>query len=117
MKNRLKSIKAAIIGLRITAAEEPNFRVHIAISAIVIVLGIIVKISHTEWLILILTIGLVLVSEVFNTAIEDLCDYNNKEFDELIGRIKNISAGAVLTSAIISFIVGLIIFIPYFISL
>lgn len=60
---------------------------------------------------LIIVIGLVFVSEIFNTAIKALCDFVSPQKHENIKQIKDLSAAAVLVSAIIAFIIGTLIFI------
>ena len=75
------------------------------------------KISINEWIICITLIGLVLSAELMNTAIETVVDMFTREKNELAGKAKDISAGAVLILAIASAIVGGIIFIPKIIEL
>ena len=70
------------------------------------------KISYIEWGILTITIFLVLITETLNTAIEKTVDMITKEYSEEAKVVKDISAGAVLFSAIASVIVGIIIFLP-----
>jgi undecaprenol kinase/diacylglycerol kinase (ATP) len=59
-----------------------------------------------------MVIGLVFITELLNSAVESLADYINPEWNELIKKAKDYSAAAVLISAIISVIIGAIIFIP-----
>ena len=75
-------------------------------------MGFYFEISSTEWLVQCICIGIVMGAEGLNTAIEKLADFIQPEFDEKIGRIKDISAGAVLLVSIISVIVGCIIYFP-----
>lgn len=99
-------------GLKLVFKLELNFRIHFLIGLLVIIAGFILKISLNEWLAVILTIGLVLVSEMFNTVVETLLDYLNPAIHPTAKMIKDISAGAVLVSALIAVIIGLIVFIP-----
>ena len=74
--------------------------------------GFYFEISNTEWILQILAIGLVLGIEGLNTAVEKIADFVQPEFDEKIGFIKDISAGAVMLVSIAASIIGLIIYIP-----
>lgn len=82
------------------------------VATVATVLGFHFNISTTEWLIQIMMIAIVLVSESLNTGIEKLSDFIHPEYHEKIKVIKDISAGAVGIAAIISLIVGGIIYIP-----
>jgi diacylglycerol kinase len=79
---------------------------------IAILLGILLKISLTEWMMVILVIGLVITLEIVNSAIESLADYVSPGKHDLIKKVKDLSAGGVLVSAISAVIIGLIIFLP-----
>lgn len=81
-------------------------------SVLVITCGWYFKIEKVDWEILLLCIGMVLSAEAFNTSIEWLMDHVSPEYHERAGQVKDIAAGAVLIVAIISAIVGLMIFIP-----
>ena len=87
-------------------------KVHVGISVFVILLGFLFHISTFEWLICILCIGLVFSSEMFNTAIEAIVDLISPQRNHLAGKAKDIAAGAVLVTAIMSIAVGIIIFLP-----
>jgi len=80
-------------------------------------MGIIMKIDHYEWSLLIIVIGAVFLTELLNSSIESLADLIDPEFNELIMRAKDYSAAAVLISAIVAIIVGGLIFIPKFLGL
>lgn len=113
---RIKSFKYAFNGIRFVFFTQTNMQIHLAIAIIVTIFGFYFKISHNEWLILILTFALVLVSETINTAIEQLVNFISPQYNKKAGLIKDISAAFVLISAIFAIIVGLIIFIPKFIK-
>ena len=85
---------------------------HLAATLIVVLMGLTLKVSLIEWSLLTLTIALVLTAEAINTAIENLVDMVSPERKPQAGLIKDISAGAVLISALGAAIVGLIIFGP-----
>ena len=91
---------------------EHNAWIHLVAMVGVIVAGILFKISLIEWCLVLLCIGSVISSEAVNSSIEALADRITEEKDPLIGRAKDLSAFAVLFFAIISIIIGLIIFVP-----
>tara|TARA_R100000750_G_scaffold62784_1_gene58045 strand:- start:58799 stop:59047 length:249 start_codon:yes stop_codon:yes gene_type:complete len=78
----------------------------------VIAAGLYFKLSTTEWLAIIIVIGLVLLTELLNTAIENIADFISPERHEKIKMTKDIAAAAVLISAIVALVVGMLIFVP-----
>ena len=112
IKSRLLSFKFAIKGLKSLIKNEHNARVHLVAAIVAIILGIILKISASEWSVLIVVIGVVFLSELFNSSIETIADFVQPDWDEKIRIVKDYSAAAVLVSAVISLIAGGIIFIP-----
>lgn len=114
VKGRVKSLKYAFKGLWLLVSTEHSIMVQTAIAIIMTIFGWWLDISSTEWILQILAIGLVLVAESLNTAIEKICDFIHPDYDERIGFIKDISAGAVTFAAITAIIIGLIIYLPKF---
>ena len=113
IKKRIKSFGYAFQGIGNFIRKEPNACIHCTAVVVVTSLGLYYGISATEWCIVILCFGLVLMAEAFNTAIERLVDLVSPDFHPLAGTIKDVAAGAVLLGAIAAAIVGCIIFIPY----
>ena len=111
-KNRLK---AALDGLAVVFRSELNFKVHVFIFFLVLLLGFFFQIKTWEWMLVLFASAMVFSAEIFNTAIEKICDYIEPKMDPKIGRIKDISASAVLACAVFSAVLGLLIFIPYFV--
>jgi diacylglycerol kinase len=112
IKRLAKSFEYAFNGLKKAFVEEGNMKIHFLMSILVIICGIIFKVTKYEWIILLFAIGLVISAELHNTAIENLVDLVVKERNKTAGEIKDVSASFVLVLSIISAIVGLIIFIP-----
>lgn len=112
MKKLLKSFKYAFDGIYTGIKEEQNMKIHITIMILVIIFGIMLKISKAEWIICIILFGLVISMELINTAIENTVDLITKEKNEQAKIAKDVAAGAVLVSAIASAIIGLIMFVP-----
>lgn len=117
VKNRLKSFKYAFNGLKTLLKEEHNARIHLLATIFVVFLGFILSISFLEWIAVIFAIGMVFALEILNAAIENLSDFVSAEKHEMIGKIKDLGAAAVLVGAISAFLVGIIIFVPKIISI
>ena len=111
---RIKSVKYALRGMFLLIKTEHSIMVQIVIAIIMTVLGFILDISATEWMFQFLAIGLVLVAESANTAVEKLSDFVHSEYHKEIGFIKDIAAGAPAFAAIIAMIIGCIIYLPKF---
>ena len=111
------SFKNCIDGLRFININEDNFKREIFIGIIALFLSYLLKINKIEFIIIIIVIGLVLVTEIINTAIERLVDLVSPEYNKLAGEVKDIMAFAVFLMAIVSLIVGIIIFMPKIINL
>lgn len=106
----------AFSGIWQAIKKERNIKIHLLAATLAILAGIYFKISRTEWLVLVLIISLVLAAEVFNSAIEGICNLLKEKLNldyNQTTTIRNFSAGAVLILAISSLILGLIIFFPY----
>jgi len=112
MKKWLNSAGHALRGLTLFVRTERNARIEIFISVVVIILAFYIDVSLVEWTMLIFCIGLVLMAEAFNSAIERMADFHTKENHPEIKGIKDMAAGAVLISAIISLVIGVIILGP-----
>jgi len=113
--NRIIAVKYAAKGFWILITSENSIIAQVIIGIIMTVIGFLMNLSATEWLFQIFAIGLVLVAESLNTAIEKMADFIHPEYHKQIGRIKDISAGAAFFAAIFAVIIGLIIYIPKFI--
>jgi diacylglycerol kinase len=117
LKSRFVSFKFALSGICLLLKNEHNSRIHLLAAIIAIIMGIIMKIDHYEWSLLIIVIGVVFLTELLNSSIESLADRIDPEWNELIMRAKDYSAAAVLISAIVAIVVGGLIFIPKFLDL
>ncbi len=112
IQKRFNSFKFAFNGLKILIKEEHNARIHVFTASCVLIAGFIFKISAYEWIAILLVIGLVVALEIINSAIENIADFITLEKHDKIKKIKDLSAAAVLISAIVAMIIGSIIFIP-----
>lgn len=112
LNHRIKSFKYAIRGLKWVIQTQGNFQFHLLALIIVINAGIFFSLTGYEWLAIVVCSTLVLVSEVFNSAIEELVNFISPQFNAKAVLIKDIAAAAVLLSAIGAVVCGLIIFLP-----
>ena len=113
-KKRLYSFKYAGRGIQEMFMNHANFKIQLFFACLAFIFGLIFKISHVEWIILLLCIGIVLSLETINSSIEYLVDFVSPDFHPIAGKIKDLAAAAVLIFSLISLIIGLIIFIPHF---
>ena len=116
VKRLINSFKYAIEGIVTSIKTVRNMKNHVIMSILVIIFGLILKISKIEWIVCILAITIVIVAELFNTAIETVVDMITKEKNEKAKIAKDVSAGAVLITAIGAAITGLMIFAPKIIT-
>lgn len=107
------SFRYAIAGLFYALKTERNLKIHFVMTIMILILSFMVKVSVYELLILLLTVTLVIVAELLNTALERAVDLAcGSEFHKLAQLAKNVAAAAVLVASINAIIVGAIIFIP-----
>jgi len=111
-RNILEGFRFAFCGLWYALRTQRNTRIHLTIAAGVVGLGLWLGLSSTQWAVLTLTIGVVLVSEMLNTVAETLVDMVSPDYHPLAKVIKDVTAGAVLLAAITSVIVGLLVLGP-----
>ena len=115
--SRLRSFPYAFRGIRWAFRQEHNLWIHTLAAAAAIAMGFLLQISALEWTVIAIVIAGVFVSELFNSAIENLVDLCSPDYDEKAGRIKDMAAGAVLIAALGALATGLIIFIPKLLAL
>lgn len=112
MSKFIKGFGYAFSGLGYAFKSQLNFKVHLLIAVLVGLAGYYFKLSRAEWLWIIVSIGLVLIAELMNTAIEVLVDLVSPEINPKAKIIKDVAASAVLVAAIMAASIGLVIFIP-----
>lgn len=111
-KERGNSFTYAWDGIKAVLRTEHNTWIHLGLTLLAIVLGFVFKISRGEFIALVIVMAMVWVAEIFNTAIEKTMDFISKERHPQIKLVKDLSAAAVLITAIAALIVGGMIFIP-----
>ncbi|HXL26468.1 MAG TPA: diacylglycerol kinase family protein [Chthoniobacterales bacterium] len=117
IQNRYRSFRAALRGFGWLILSERHFQLHLVATVAAILLGLILGLTALEWAILVLTIGLVLVAEGINTAIEHTIDLTVHHIDPLARTAKDIGAAAVLIAAAVSVVIGCFLFLPKLIAL
>jgi diacylglycerol kinase (ATP) len=113
LKKHTISFKNAFAGLRWAVSTQPNFRIHLVLSLVAVLLGVYFSITVTEWAVIVFTILLGLTAELINTAIESMTDLITKEWREEAKIAKDVSAGMMLTVAIGAVVIAIIIFGQY----
>lgn len=112
-----KSFYYAFQGLKTAILNEPNMRVHIVATALAISLGIVLEINNYEWLLLACVIFFVITLELLNTVLEAIVNLVSPDVEPYAKVAKDVSAACVLMAALLSLIVGGVLFIPKLIPL
>lgn len=110
----IRSLGHAWAGIKRVTKTERNFKIHLFVALLVFVAGILRRLTNTQWLILILLIAIILCLEIFNSAIEEICNLLTRKLNlgyEETKFPRDFSAGAVLILAIATVLIGLIIFL------
>lgn len=109
--------KVALNGFLHVLKRELHMKVHLAAAVLVCVAAWYFELSEGEWLAVIICIASVFAAEVFNSAIEQLCDTLHPAQNKGIGLVKDMAAGAVLVMAVGAAIVGVVVFLPHVLAL
>ena len=109
---RLKSFVYAFEGIKAFLRYEPQALIHVIAASVVIIGGFYFEISHYEWIAVLFSIGIVVVSEMLNTAIEKLTDMVSLEIHPQAKVVKDVAAGAVLVASMVAAAIGLLVFLP-----
>ncbi|WP_392346891.1 diacylglycerol kinase family protein [uncultured Polaribacter sp.] len=112
IRGRLRSLKFAFKGAWLLLTTEDSIKAQVFMAIIVTLMGFFFDISNIEWMLQFLAIGMVLVAEALNTAVEKIADFVHPDFHIKIGFIKDIAAGAPTFAGIISLILAGFIYIP-----
>ena len=105
----VRSFEHAYRGMIYAVRTQRNMRLHVVVAVLVLVASLLVGVSKLELAVLVLTIMLVFVTELFNTAMEFVVDLATKEFHPLAKLAKDVSAGAVLVSSVGAVLVGYLV--------
>lgn len=113
IKARILSFKYAMKGFAHLFRDEPNSIIHFLCALLAIVAGFYFDITRYDWLWILSAITLVLVTEILNTAIENLVDIVRPDYDLKAGKVKDLCAGAVLLASLYAVGVGVAVFLPH----
>lgn len=108
-----KSFGYSIEGLKYAYKYEQSMFIHLIVTALVIIVNIIFNVTAFEWLITFLAIGMVLASELINTAIEAVVDLVTMEIHPLAKIAKDCGSAATFVLAMMAAVIGLIVYVPY----
>lgn len=112
-----KSFYCALRGLKYVVKNERNFRVELIVAIFITFLAIVFNIKIWEFIVIIFLVTWVLVTELINTVVERVVDILEPRVHPYARLIKDIMAGVVLISSMMSILVGGLIFLPYFFKL
>lgn len=101
---------AAFRGLWSGIVGQSSFAVHFAMAFIVMVVAAVLRVSGTQWCLLILSIAVVMTAELFNSALEWVAPAVTEEYNRYIETALNVASAAVLVASIGAAVIGLIIF-------
>ena len=110
----IKSFVYASRGLAKVWREEQNFKIELLVGLLVIVVAVWLEVDYQDLVILLVLVGLVLIMETLNSVVEMISDVIKPKLDHYVKRIKDMIAAAVMLTAILAVIVGLLIFSHYF---
>lgn len=116
LHRKVTNLRYAWNGLKIAWQEEVSFKIQIWIGFAVLLFGWLFDISSSQWLAITIAVGMVLTAELFNTALEELCDKFHADPDPHIAKIKDLAAAAVLITSLTALAVGIVIFLPRIIA-
>ena len=117
IKNRIKSANHAWRGIGLLIKTSHNSLGLGVVGLLAIYLGFILEISTTEWMFVVFSIGLVLITETLNSALEVDINLTSPDYHPYARDTKDLAAAAVMLSTILAGIVGLIIFLPKIINM
>jgi diacylglycerol kinase (ATP) len=106
----MQSLSYAVAGVIYCIRTQRNMKIHLVIAAVALMLSGILKISALEFAMIVITISLVFICEIINTAVEKAVDTATSDYNPTAKIAKDVAAGAVLVSAISSVIIGLLVF-------
>ncbi len=117
LRKRVRSFGYAFSGIRTLVRDEHNARIHLFAMVCVIVAGFLLHISPTEWCLVGLCFGGVLMAEAMNSAVEALADMVSPEYHPLVKKAKDVAAAGVLMMAVAAAVVGVIVFLGKIIAI
>ena len=117
IKRFFKSFQYSFEGLKYAYINEQSMTIHMFTSVIVVLMGLLFKITTTEWILAFVVIGVVMGTELLNTAIEAVVDLVSPEKHYLAKIAKDTASAAVFVYSMIALVTGLMVFMPYIINI
>ncbi len=117
IKKLFRSFGYATEGLKLAVRLDQNVRFHLIVGALVFIASVLLKASKSDLLFVIFAIFFVVITEMVNTAIEEMTNLILKEHSQEAKIAKDVAAGAVLLAATFAFIVGITVLVPRLLSL
>jgi diacylglycerol kinase len=113
----LTKFRDAFRGLWVGVARQNSFIIHLLAAIVALVAALLFGVTPGEWCVLVIAITVVLVAELFNTALEHLAKAVAEEYHPEIRDALDTAAAAVLVAAAGSVVIGIIVFAPYLLKL
>lgn len=107
------SLRHALSGIIYSITRHQNVRIHLVVGTLAVIAGVLLNLTSVEMIIILFTITLVITAEMVNTAIESVVDLVTSSYRLEAKIAKDVAAGMVLTTALLSVIVGTVIFLPH----
>ncbi len=111
-KNFWEAFYHSLDGMKYAFQTERSLKIELVCTILAIILGIVFELNYLEFAVVFITIGVVLLAEFLNTAIEVMLDLYSQEYNEKIKLAKDIASGAVLIVSIVSVMVGIFLLLP-----
>ena len=109
----LSSFSSATKGIGYVFHSERNFKIQSIFALLAIFCSFIFPLQRSEQLLIFVSVFSVLIMEICNTAVEKFSDLLKPRLHSYVKDVKNMMAGAVLLTSLLSVIIGLYIFVPY----
>jgi diacylglycerol kinase (ATP) len=110
-KTPIDSFRHALNGVLLSFKTQRHLRIHFVLAVLVLLAGFIWRLSRTELVVLVCVISLVIMAELFNTAVETVVDMITTDYHPLARVAKDVAAGAVLVAAVNALLVGVLLFL------
>jgi diacylglycerol kinase (ATP) len=108
----ISSFRNAIAGLRYTLRTQRNARIHLAVTLAVLGFGLWLGLTPEQWCLVFLAIGMVWMSELSNTVLENVVDLLRPGYDPVAKTAKDVKAGVVIVSSLTAVLIGLLVMGP-----
>ncbi|MDR3552227.1 MAG: diacylglycerol kinase family protein [Clostridia bacterium] len=111
VRSLTRSFKYAFHGVAYCVSNERNMRIHLVVTAYLLIFSLFYGLTATQYAVVALAIGMVLAAEAINTAVEVIVNMHTQHYDSLARIAKDIAAGAVLICTIFAVVIGCMIFL------